>query len=64
MRARVSAVKRPPPLPLVPVPQSLRVRGAKAGIRVSDAIAWAREILARYGDENLANKEGGHQAAF
>jgi HNH endonuclease len=42
----------------------LWIRPQPTGIRVSDAIAWAREILVRYGDENLANKEGGHQAAF
>jgi hypothetical protein len=28
----------------------LWVRPQPAGIRASDAIAWAREILARYGD--------------
>src|ERR1700722_14107275 len=38
--------------------------GEDARIRVRDAIAWAREILVRYSDENFANEEGGHQAAF
>jgi HNH endonuclease len=42
----------------------LWIRPQPTGIRVNDAIAWAREILVRYSDENLANKEGGHQAAF
>jgi hypothetical protein len=42
----------------------LWIRPQPTGIRVSDAIAWAREILVRYSDENLAKKEGGHQAAF
>lgn len=42
----------------------LWIRPQPTSIRISDALAWAREIIARYGDENLANKEGGHQAAF
>ena len=42
----------------------LWIRPQPTGIRVSDAIAWAREILIRYSDENMGNKEGGHQAAF
>jgi hypothetical protein len=42
----------------------LWIRPQPTGIRVRDAIAWAREILVRYSDENLANEEGGHQAAF
>jgi hypothetical protein len=42
----------------------LWIRPQPTGIRRSDALAWAREIIARYGDENLVNKEGGHQAAF
>ena len=36
----------------------LWVRPQPTGIRNSDALSWAREIIARYGDENLVNKEG------
>src|SRR5277367_4551545 len=35
----------------------LWIRPQPTGIRVGDAIAWAREILVRYSDENLAIKK-------
>lgn len=38
----------------------LWIRPQPKGIRRADAVAWAREVLARYGDGGLANEEGGH----
>ena len=47
-------------------PENLELwtRPQPTGVRVSDAIAWAREIFARYVDEGLENKEGDPRAAF
>jgi hypothetical protein len=33
------------------------------GIRAADAVAWALEIIARYGDETPQKEEGGPKAA-
>lgn len=47
-------------------PENLELwtRPQPTGIRASDAVAWAREILAIYGAEIAQNKEGGPMAAF
>ena len=36
----------------------LWIRPQPTGIRASDAVAWAREIIARYGDESSPNEKG------
>jgi len=69
MRARVSAVKRARALPVLPVSQSrpenleLWTRPQPKGVRTDDAVAWAREIIARYGDEIPPKEKGGRPAA-
>jgi hypothetical protein len=42
-------------------PENLELwtRPQPAGIRVGDAVAWAREIIARYGDANGGAGTGG-----
>jgi hypothetical protein len=42
----------------------LWIRPQPTGVRASDAVAWAREILARYSDQSLQSKEGDPRAAF
>jgi HNH endonuclease len=46
-------------------PENLELwtRPQPTGIRASDAIAWAREIIARYGDKSPYTEEGSHEAA-
>jgi hypothetical protein len=41
----------------------LWTRPQPKGVRVSDAVAWARDIIAMYGDESAAEEKGGLEAA-
>jgi HNH endonuclease len=41
----------------------LRTRPQPKGVRTDDAVAWAREIIARYGDETPPKEKGDPAAA-